>query len=184
MSPDERRRTLVEATLPLLYEHGRAVTSRQIAEAAGVAEGTIFRAYDSKEALIEAAIAQGLDPGPFVADLVTIDPSLPVHERLVELVSRLQTRFRGIFALMSATGAGPPRHRPKVDREELDRALLDLVEPDRDRFTCEPRLVVHLLRLLTFSGSHPHISDGRPLTAEQVVTTVLDGVLRKGSSRC
>ncbi|MCU1430433.1 MAG: DNA-binding transcriptional regulator, AcrR family, partial [Actinomycetia bacterium] len=36
---------IVAATLPLLLEHGDRVTSRQIAEAAGIAEGTIFRAF-------------------------------------------------------------------------------------------------------------------------------------------
>nr|WP_284286883.1 helix-turn-helix domain-containing protein [Angustibacter aerolatus] len=49
LSPDERRRHLVDATLPLLVQHGRAVSTRQIARAAGVAEGTIFRVFDSKD---------------------------------------------------------------------------------------------------------------------------------------
>ena len=47
LSPDERRRAIVDAVLPLLIEHGRAVTTRQMAEAAGIAEGTIFRVFDS-----------------------------------------------------------------------------------------------------------------------------------------
>ena len=37
LSPDDRRKALVEATIPLLLEHGRAVTTKQIADAAGVA---------------------------------------------------------------------------------------------------------------------------------------------------
>ncbi|HEY1179141.1 MAG TPA: helix-turn-helix domain-containing protein, partial [Phytomonospora sp.] len=52
MSPDERRSELVDVTLRLLRVHGRAVTTRQIAEAAGVAEGTIFRVVDSKDELV------------------------------------------------------------------------------------------------------------------------------------
>ena len=57
MSPEERRDKLIDVTLDLLREHGRAVTTRQIAAAAGVAEGTIFRVVESKEELVEAAIA-------------------------------------------------------------------------------------------------------------------------------
>jgi hypothetical protein len=39
-----------------------------------------------------------------------------------------------------------------------------------------------MLRLLTFSGSHPHISDQRMLTAEQIVDVVLHGTLRDDST--
>jgi hypothetical protein len=36
-----------------------------------------------------------------------------------------------------------------------------------------------MLRLLTFSGSHPHISDGRIMSPEEIVDLVLHGTLRK-----
>src|SRR5690349_3699156 len=39
LPPAERRAALVAATLPLISEHGPAVSTRQIAVAAGVAEG-------------------------------------------------------------------------------------------------------------------------------------------------
>ena len=69
MAPDERRAALVDVTLQLLREHGRGVTTRQIAEAAGVAEGTIFRVVDSKEQLVDAA------PSPVGRDLYRDDCS-------------------------------------------------------------------------------------------------------------
>jgi len=50
--------------------------------------------------------------------------------------------------------------------------------PDADRFRVPPEEVVQMLRLLTFSGSHPHITDQRMLTAEQIVDVVLHGTLR------
>jgi AcrR family transcriptional regulator len=45
LPPEERRSMIVAATLPLLVEHGEMVTTRQIADAAGIAEGTIFRVF-------------------------------------------------------------------------------------------------------------------------------------------
>ena len=46
---------IIDAVIPLILEHGVGITSRQIAEAAGVAEGTVFRAFGDKESLIAAA---------------------------------------------------------------------------------------------------------------------------------
>ena len=53
-----------------------------------------------------------------------------------------------------------------------------VVEPDADRLTCPPVQLVHMLRMLTFSDTHPHISDGHLLTPDQIVGALLDGVLR------
>ena len=55
---------IVEATLPLLLEHGEMVTTRQIAEAAGIAEGTIFRVFADKDELIAAVVEHAVDPAP------------------------------------------------------------------------------------------------------------------------
>jgi AcrR family transcriptional regulator len=184
LPPDQRRDALVAATLPLLLEHGRLVTTRQIAQAAGVAEGTIFRVFDSKDDLVLAAIEQGLDIEPFVAELESIDREQDLRGRLLDLTERLQVRFTGIFALMTAMGmVGPPRaHRHTAEaRARGDEVMVALVEPDADRLTCRPDQLVHMLRLLTFSGTHPHVSDGRPLTAEQIVGVLLDGVLKEDS---
>ncbi len=180
LTRDERRAALVDATLPLLLQHGRAVTTRQIAEAAGVAEGTIFRVFESKDDLVLAAIEQGLDIEPFLADLATIDPDQDLRARLLDLASRLQVRFRGIFALMSAVGmTAPPRaHRHlEEDRRRGEEIMAGLVAPDAARLSCRPEELVRMLRMLTFAGTHPHISDGRELAPEQIVGTLLDGVL-------
>ena len=83
MSADDRRAALVDATLPLLLEHGRTVTTRQIAEAAGVAEGTIFRVFDSKDDLVAAALDRAFDIEPFLADLRRIDPDQAAARPLV-----------------------------------------------------------------------------------------------------
>ena len=72
---------IVAATLPLLLEHGDRVTSRQIAEAAGIAEGTIFRVFADKDEIIAAVIEAALDPAPLEAALAGIPPDLAVRGR-------------------------------------------------------------------------------------------------------
>ena len=66
---------LVSATLRLLTDHGQGVTTRQIAEAAGVAEGTIFRAFPDKDSLIDAAIEAAFNPASLEVAIAAIDPT-------------------------------------------------------------------------------------------------------------
>lgn len=183
MTIDDRRQALIDATLPLLLEHGRTVSTKQIAEAAGVAEGTIFRAFESKDDLILATVETGLDMEPFLQDLAAIDADQPVRARMLDVVECLQRRFLGVFTLMSAMGMiGPPRaaRHMEADRQRADDIVIALLEPDAAVFTCGIDQLAHLLRLLTFSGTHPHISQGRQLSPDQIVDTLLYGVLKEG----
>ena len=56
LAPDERRDALAAVFLDLVRAHGRVPTTAEIAAAAGVAEGTIFRAFATKEALQADAV--------------------------------------------------------------------------------------------------------------------------------
>src|SRR6476620_12188982 len=87
---DERRAALVAATEPLLERFGREVSTRQIAEAAGVAEGTIFRAFPTKEALIDAVLDEAFDQSGTLANLAQVDGTLDLEPRLVAAVTLMQ----------------------------------------------------------------------------------------------
>src|SRR6476620_2548222 len=92
LPPDERRSMIVAATLPLLLEHGDRVTSRQIAEAAGIAEGTIFRVFADKDEIISAVLESALDPEPLEAAVTAISSDLTFEEWLGAVVVIMQQR--------------------------------------------------------------------------------------------
>ena len=201
LPPAERRVSIVRAALRLIAANGTMPTTREIAEEAKIAEGTIFRAFDTKERLVEAVVGETFCPAPMSMQMQAIDPDAPLRERLVALVTVLQGRFTEIFGVMSALGlTAPPtdfeEHRgcrpdsghvpveeqdPAVDTAWGDRRnrLLAFVEPDADQLSCSPAELVKYLRLFTFSASHPDIAEGQILPPQTIVAVVLDGVTRK-----
>lgn len=150
---DQRRAMIVAATLPLLIEHGDRVTTKQVAEAAGIAEGTIFRAFATKEDLIAAAVDAALDRAPLEAALDAIPREAAFADALVAAIGVIQQRVLDVWRLMS--GIGTRFHelaqRPMVDSE----ALVRLFEAHREELTVDPVVAARLLRALTLASTHP-----------------------------
>ncbi len=175
----ERRAAIVEATLPLLITHGSGVTSRQIAEAAGVAEGTIFRVFTDKEELLEAVGDLVFDPAPTQAALQAIDLDQPLERRLATAVEILQRRVTVIWQFMTAVGMGKPPERLQASRGPHAPEMLALArvfEPDRDRLRRDPAQAAQLLRSLTFACSHPSLTTEEPLAPDEIVSLLLEGI--------
>jgi AcrR family transcriptional regulator len=181
LPPDERRSAIVAATLPLLIAHGEMVTTRQIADAAGIAEGTIFRVFADKDAVIAAAVETALDNGPLDEHLRAIDPSLAFEGALVAAVEILQQRVVDIWRLASSIGPRFHDHKPSGPVVEVD-ALIALFEAKRAKLRVEPLLAARHLRTLTMSATHPMMV-GEPMAAPEIVALFLHGVFKGSSSK-
>lgn len=181
---DERRAALIAATLPLVLAQGTEISTRQIAEAAGVAEGTIFRVFATKDDLIDAVIANAFDPTAAIEGLGRIDRSADLRTRLVAAVALLQQRVDEISGLMHAVGrrGRPGAHGPAPDTQwaaqeaMLTDAVALLIEPDRDQLRCGPLEAARRLRLISLAMGHPRLTAGHVLAPSEVVSLFLDGM--------
>jgi len=174
LSLDDRRAMILEAVMPLLAEYGRDISSKQIAEAAGIAEGTVFRAFGDKESLIEAAIVKFLDPEPLRRGLRAIDPRLPLEQKVLAVVMLMRQRFGEIFRIMAMVGGGPPPRRDQ--RHEFAAIIGRLLEPEAEDLNWPPERVAHIIRLIAFASSLPALNEHTEFTETELVSIVLYGI--------
>ncbi|MCU1359583.1 MAG: transcriptional regulator, TetR family [Ilumatobacteraceae bacterium] len=163
------------ATLPLMLQHGTRVSTRQIAEAAGIAEGTIFRAFPDKEALVTAVVESAFDPAPVEQALSAIDPSLPFDQRLTCAVEIMQRRLRDIWNITAAVGVPSSPPSPRHRTNEF-KALTALFESERKHLSHPPKMAAQTLRGLTLALTHPALAPDQRVTPAQIVSLLLDGV--------
>jgi AcrR family transcriptional regulator len=199
MAPDERRRAIVGVVVPLLLEHGSDVTTRQIAEAAGIAEGTIFRVFPDKAALLMAAAEETMNPPEGQAELDGLLAGVTdLRERVLLTARRMQERSEQVMAVMMAlrsvwlaqaaeqTAPGHGHRPPGPPQFILDshRALLDrltrVFEPHRDELRVPPRQAALLLRTLVLGARHPGYPAEDMLSPDEIADALLVGIRTEG----
>lgn len=193
MSQEERRDAIVQATLPLLELHGANVTTSQIAQAAGIAEGTVFRAFKDKQELIHACVHEALSPEP-VIDLLDRTASLPdLRDRAIWTINALSSYLERMWSLagvLRESGFDPHdksggKHKnPGEHFERLHSRAAAVFEPDADRLAVEPALAAKLLLGLVMANrARPGApTTGADASPEQLVDLFLHGALR--GTRC
>ncbi len=172
---EERRAAIVAAALPLLVDRGEMVTTHEIAAAAGIAEGTIFRVFRDKDELIGAVIEAALDPAPLERALEAIDCGGDFERELAAAVVILQQRVVDVWRLVSSVGT---RFHERARRPTADiGALVALFRRHRARLRVDPVVAARLLRALTLSVTHPMLA-ADPMRPEDMLPLFLHGVVR------
>ena len=194
MAPDERRRAIIDAVVPLLVEHGGEVSTRQIAEAAGIAEGTIFRVFPDKPALLLAAVEQIITPDDLRdrhAAAIAEVRSLREQVRCTAswMVANSERSTAVLMALRRAWMSRPPGDHDETHakghdpREVFQRAadqlrdiLTDMFATHADELSVAPDVAATTLRTLVLGSHHPGASVRDRLTPDQITAVFLDGV--------
>lgn len=197
LAPDDRRQAIIRAVLPLVRDRGAEVTSKELAVAAGVAEGTLFRAFGDKSSLVHLVAMEGLrrSAGPTDTSeaLAAIDLGLPLEDRIAEVMTvggrRALEREHWIQVLAAVHrhrgGQGGPSQeqverfrtqlaelRQKQRRATLD-GLLAVLTPDRHRLRVPPEVAATLVEA-TVSGMHQAL-DPTP-DASAIADALVNGI--------
>lgn len=187
LPPDDRRKAIIKAVTPLLLTKGSAVTSREMAEAAGIAEGTIFRVFKDKASVIIDAIKAGMDPAPVQDALAGIPAVLSMESQLEEATrellewsDRVATLFGVLRTVHTSTGDRPCGGRRFFTESNaaILSALTDLFERHRERLTVTPSRAAVAFRGFVFASAHP-MSDEK-LTPAEIVGMLLAGIAMPG----
>jgi len=191
LAPEERRQALIAATIPLLHEHGLDVSTRQIATAAGVAEGTIFGVFESKNSLVVCSVIQALDPQVTLDGLAAIDRSLPLRERMTAAAELIHARMAENAQLMTAArklilaGQNDPATAARMasSRERLRDALIAVIEPDAGLLRRPPHAVAQTLLLICGANTYGPFGDPDSFRGAELVSLLLDGFLIRDDKR-
>lgn len=185
-----RQRILFEASNLFARRGYHGTTTRQIADAVGIRQPSLFHHFPSKRAIMEALLAFDLDAFSFVGQLARAEG--PAADRLyqyirhdVELVSNSPYNLSGLY---TEEVMGDPHFREWAARgDRLHDAVEKIVKDgvaSGDFVQIDPGLVREgiyglILRLIAiYSGGRAGV---RPDLGDQVAAFVLRGLLRDPS---
>ncbi|HMR47775.1 MAG TPA: TetR/AcrR family transcriptional regulator [Arachnia sp.] len=185
---DKRRASIVEATIPLLRQHGHTLTTRQIAEAAGIAEGTVFRAFDSLDDVIQATVVEVLSPtrlrramdqARFTGELR--DDCLAAVELLASYVGTVKTLIHlghssGNHMIMRCA-----REEMTQRQGEMFAFLETRFTPHEDELALTPGQFAKLLELLAVGLQSQFTPQTVTISHDELVAFALNGALQRGA---
>ncbi|MCG5212814.1 TetR/AcrR family transcriptional regulator [Streptosporangium sp. KLBMP 9127] len=187
MGPEERRAMIVASALPLVAEYGTAVTTSQIAGAAGIGEATIFRVFTDKAELLDACMTEAVRPDHAVKEIASVPLDQPLAGRLIEAADALGAHLARIGTVAGSLHAsghrrGEAGERPspssrETSMETIREAVADLIEPDAASLRFPPGQVAAVFLGLLFARGRSGGPD--ELRTSDLVELFLHGAVRQ-----
>ena len=200
-NPEQLRRTVVRATIPLIGEY-ETLTMARIAQAAGVDEADLSAVFADKEAVMQAcattlteAVGAAIDPAEEMREIAAIRTDQPLTARLVKVIDILDAYDRrlridldsllpaGVATTVTADAPGNPPSGPQDELRSLGRspelrqAVAKLLEPDERQLLLPAEILARAFVGMIYGGVRPVGPDQSPLPAEQIVHLFLHGAL-------
>jgi AcrR family transcriptional regulator len=169
------RQRVLEATRTLLADRSANLTVEAIATKAGVGAATVVRSFGSKEALIDVAVAELLEPVIRRARDALSETSAQdaLRRFLIELIA-----FQSGHWIIGEQLRGLDLPSTTAQRAALTEAVTEMVNRARDegaiRTDIDPRVTMDLITEITHAiARSPSAS---PELAESYVSVLMDGL--------
>ncbi|GEK79977.1 TetR/AcrR family transcriptional regulator [Agrococcus baldri] len=178
--PGYDRDSMLEVVVEAFNERGYDATSLGVlAERLGLSKSAIYHHFDSKEQMLEVALAKALDALEAVFD----EPGAttgPVVSRIRHVVRGavlvLCERRPYVTLLLRLRGNTPIELEAMRRRRAIDRKLRTLFEASRDEGTLRPDIEPRVAERLVFGMVNSIVEwwrPGGPITPEQLADSVL-----------
>lgn len=182
LSLDDRREQIIGAVTPAVLERGAAITSRQLSEAAGVSEGTLFKAFGDKDSLLLAVAEYHLSESDLTGEVGV--QQLDRLEDVVAFTMRvLVDRMRFIFQLVVALGPIGQRAAAahKDDFESSKHRLAERFVPFRSQLSVPPVVAAEVLRTLSWAAASNWGESNAVSPVDDMLHVLLHGIVRTGA---
>jgi AcrR family transcriptional regulator len=198
LPPKERRESIIATTIPLVARRGASVTTAEIADAAGIAEGTVFSVFDDKADLLRAVFAAALDPSGVVDSISKIDKDQPLKDQLIEATTILVERASGVAGIVDALRSlSPMDHSASGDhrmhimharataieaRSAVHASLIGLLSGHTEDLRVRPDVAAAALTAQAWHAGHMMTAD--PPSVGEIVDLIVNGAINRGSAEC
>jgi AcrR family transcriptional regulator len=171
------RERVLNAADVVFGEHGGSASTEDVARAAGVGIGTVFRHFPTKEALLEAVYLRHLHRA--AEELEALADNENPGAALAGFVARMVDRSRSKSVVADALSAGSTHIDPSTSEigQRLSEALAGLLDRAQRAGAVRPDIgVPGLIALIVGASRAADYSGWDPGVHEQILTVILDGL--------
>lgn len=174
MQPEQRRQSIVDATLRLVEAGARGLTTQDIAREAGIAEGTIFRAFSTKDDLLRACLEHALASDPILVELDRAGSRATERERAIEACEAIRRHMAYVSPMIEAlTPLGVNETDPGRRAEFIDMlvaAVAAMLDGQRRVRRLRATVLVHTM---VGSAARAALPNPPELAVDEVVNLLL-----------